>query len=99
MDGRFNCVPNFVWIKVAGFHSALAKREDSTANPPSWISFRAAREVVVPHMTKKIPNGSTAHPCALRALTIIADGFTVFQSSYFGNFEGNWCKLWVHSLN
>jgi hypothetical protein len=64
--------------KIAGFHSALAKREDSTANPPSWISRRAAREVVNPYPTKKIPNGSTAHPCAKRALTIIPDGYTVF---------------------
>jgi hypothetical protein len=64
--------------KIAGFHSALAKREDSTANPPSWISLRAAREVVNPYPAKKIPNGSTALPCAQRAFTIISDGFTVF---------------------
>ncbi|CAM4049117.1 hypothetical protein SHDE107825_01295 [Shewanella denitrificans] len=69
--------PNFVWIKVAGFHSALAKR-GKQQHSPLLEHPCAAREVVDPHKTKKIPNGSTAHPCALRALTIIPDGYTVF---------------------
>jgi hypothetical protein len=70
------------------FNPHPTKKERSTAIPPSWISLRAAREVVDPHPTPKIPNGSTAHPCALRALTIIPDGYTVFLMLYFGNFEG-----------
>jgi hypothetical protein len=45
-------------------------------------------EVVDPYIQVKIPKGSTAHPCALRALTIIPDGFTVFLLEYFGNSEG-----------
>jgi hypothetical protein len=45
-------------------------------------------EVVDPHIHVKIPNGSTAHPCAQRALTIIPDGYTVFLREYFGNSEG-----------
>jgi hypothetical protein len=46
-------------------------------------------EVVDPHIQVKIPNGSTARPCALRALTIIPDGYTIFLSEYFVNFEGS----------
>jgi hypothetical protein len=46
-------------------------------------------EVVDPHIQLKIPNGSTARPCALRALTIIPDGYTIFLSEYFVNFEGS----------
>jgi hypothetical protein len=59
----------------------------------------AAREVVAPHIHIKIPNGSTAHPCALRALTIIPDGFTVFLCEYFGNFEGIGCNTVSVVLN
>jgi hypothetical protein len=69
--------PNFVWIKVAGFHSALAKR-GKQQHSPLLEHPCAAREVVDPHIHLKIPNGSTAHPCAQRALTIIPDGCTVF---------------------
>jgi hypothetical protein len=69
--------PNFVWIKVAGFHSALAKR-GKQQHSPLLEPPCAAREVVDPHIHLKIPNGSTAHPCAQRALTIIPDGFTGF---------------------
>jgi hypothetical protein len=34
------------------------------SNFPSWISPVPADEVVVPHIQVKMPNGSTARPCA-----------------------------------
>jgi hypothetical protein len=71
------------------FNPHPTKRESSTANPPSWIALHAApTKLLILIFQVKIPNGSTAHPCALRALTIIPDGFTVFLLEYFGNSEG-----------
>ncbi|WP_415837696.1 hypothetical protein, partial [Shewanella denitrificans] len=62
---------------------------------PSPLELPPCRpdEVVEPHIHLKIPNGSTAHPGAQRALTIIPDGCTVFLGESIGNFEGSLCTL------
>jgi hypothetical protein len=65
LDRSLSRCPNFVWINFAGLQPTPDQGGKINSNP-SPLDLPPCRpdEVVIPHIHVKIPNGSTARPCA-----------------------------------